>query len=201
MRLNNILGKHQIYPMLAAAVVGNYFGINLVQISSALSNVSALPGRMNLMTGIKNSLIIDDSYNASPVSAQAAIETMAQIQAPRKIIVLGDMLELGSESEAGHRKVAREVFKLKPDLFMAIGAQMEVAVNELKSLGYPEEKVFYFDDLYLLGKKLQQEIQSGDLILVKGSQGMRMEKVVEEIMGEPIMAETFLCRQSQEWKK
>jgi UDP-N-acetylmuramoyl-tripeptide--D-alanyl-D-alanine ligase len=81
-----------------------------------------------------------------------------------------------------------------------VGERMEAAVNEIKELGYPVENIFYFEDPVLAGQKLQQVIREGDLILVKGSQGMRMEKIVEEVMANPQEAERLLCRQAKNWK-
>lgn len=200
-RLNYILAKHQIYSVLAAIATGNYFKINLVDAVTSLENYMAPPGRTNLIKGIKNSFIIDDSYNASPASASAALEVLKELRSVRKIAVLGDMLELGKDMERGHKEVGRKVFETGIDLFFAVGERMESAVKEIQNLGYPLQNIFYFENPVLAGKKLQQIIKEGDLILIKGSQGMRMEKIVEEIMADPQEAKSFLCRQSKEWRK
>jgi UDP-N-acetylmuramoyl-tripeptide--D-alanyl-D-alanine ligase len=200
-RLKHVLADYLVYAALSAVAAGIHFKINLVDIAAALENFSPLPGRMNLIPAIKKSYAIDDSYNASPTSVLAALKILEKISPKRKIVVLGDMLELGLEEEKGHREVGKKVFEIKADLFFAIGERMESAVKELRSLEYPEEKIFYFDNPEILGRKLQEEIQEGDLILIKGSQGMRMEKIVEEIMAEPQRAEELLCRQNKEWKK
>ncbi len=201
MRLNNILAKHQIYAALAAVAVGLEFGLNLVEIGSALQNFSLPYGRMNLIAGIKNSMVIDDTYNASPVATIAALETLGQISAPRKVAVLGDMLELGIETEKNHRSIGEKISKEKIDIFFAAGARMKFAAAELEKYNFSKENIFAFENPAEAGKKLKEIIREGDLILVKGSQGMRMEKVVEEIMAEPLQASELLCRQSPEWKK
>lgn len=200
-RLNNILAKHQIYAALAGAVVGIEFGLNLVEISEFLSEFSSPCGRLNLVPGIKNTNIIDDTYNSSPASVLAALEVLREIEAPRKIVVLGDMLELGEDTEKEHRKIGEKISEVRADLFFAFGKRMQFAIDELKSRNFSKEKIFYFEDHENLGKKLQDEIKEGDLILIKGSQGMRMEKTVEEIMADPMNAEIILCRQNQEWKE
>jgi UDP-N-acetylmuramoyl-tripeptide--D-alanyl-D-alanine ligase len=200
-RLKHVLADYLVYAALSAVAVGIHFKINLVDIAAALENFSPLPGRMNLIPAIKKSYAIDDSYNASPTSVLAALKILEKISPKRKLVVLGDMLELGDEEEKGHREVGKKVFEIKADLFFSIGGRMEATVKELRSLGYPEEKIFYFDNPEILGRKLQEEIREGDLILVKGSQGMRMEKVVEEIMAEPQKAGELLCRQDTSWKK
>jgi len=205
-RLNNVLAKHQIYAALAAAAVGTGFGINLVEAAAALENVSLPYGRMNPIAGIRNSLIIDDTYNSSPTSASAALDALGEIAASggkysRKIAVLGDMLELGDESAEKHRSVGRKFSQIKGDLFFAVGKRMLAAVEELRGSGFPQENIFHFESPAEAGKKVRETIQDGDLVLVKGSQGMRMEKVVEEIMAEPSEAGKLLCRQSAHWRE
>jgi UDP-N-acetylmuramoyl-tripeptide--D-alanyl-D-alanine ligase len=200
-RLRNVLAKHQVYVALVAAAVGIEFGLNLVEISELLANFSSPCGRCKLIGGIKNSSIIDDTYNSSPSAALAAMEILQNIKAARRIVVMGDMLELGEETEADHREIGRKIFLDKIDLFFAFGKRMKFAVEELEKHAFPKENVFYFENQEALGRKLQETIKEGDLILVKGSQGMRMEKIVEEVMAEPMRAEDLLCRQSKDWKE
>jgi UDP-N-acetylmuramoyl-tripeptide--D-alanyl-D-alanine ligase len=200
-RLRHVLARHHVYAVLAAVSVGIVFKINLVEISSALENFFPPSGRMNLIPGIKNCLIIDDTYNASPYSTTAALNVLSELKAPRKIAVLGDMLELGADTEKGHREVARKVLEIGADLFFAVGERMEFAIDEMRKIGYPLEKTFYFEDPVLAGKKLQQEIRENDLILIKGSQSIRMENAVEEIMAQPLHARELLCRQTKIWRK
>ena len=94
--------------MLAAAAVGIHFEMNLVEIAEALKDFQAPAGRLNLIDGIKNTVIIEDSYNSAPQSALAALEVLEKIEARRKIAALGDMLELGEETEEGHREVGQK---------------------------------------------------------------------------------------------
>ena len=200
-RLNGVLARHSIYAALSAISVGIVLGINLVEIAKSLENFSLPPGRMTLISGIKNSFIIDDTYNASPVSTLAAFQAFKEIKATRKIAVLGDMLELGLDTEEGHKKVAQEFLDIKGDIFFAVGQRMKMGAFGVFSQEENQEKIFFFSDVFSAGKKLQEIIRPGDLILVKGSQGMRMEKVVEEIMMEPMKASKLLCRQEIAWKK
>lgn len=200
-RLHYVLARHQIYAALIGAAIGIAFKVNLVDIAASLENFFSPPGRMNLIDGIRNSLIIDDTYNSSPISALAALEVLEEIQAGRKIVVFGDMLELGQETEKGHKEIAQKIFSAKIDLFLAVGERMEVAFRKLHSLGYPAGNLFYFESPETAAEKLNKIIEAGDLILVKGSQGMRMEKVVEAIMDKQGKANEFLCRQSKEWRE
>ncbi len=200
-RLNGILAEHQIYAALAAFGVAIHLGMNLVDIAKALEDFSSLPGRMKLIEGIKNTLIIDDTYNSSPVSAVAALEVMGKIKTSRKIAVMGDMLELGEETEKGHRKVAEKFLEIGGDIFLAVGSRMKFAVAELERRGFEKEKIYFFHNSLEAGKKLQQILRENDLVLIKGSQSTRMEKVVEEIMAESRKAPELLARQDKKWKK
>ncbi|TSC94847.1 MAG: UDP-N-acetylmuramoyl-tripeptide--D-alanyl-D-alanine ligase [Candidatus Berkelbacteria bacterium Athens1014_28] len=204
-RLPHILAFHQIYSILAAVSIGMQFKINLVDMAQSLENYFPPCGRMNLISGKNGSNIIDDTYNSSPASAIAALKTVAGTSASRRIAVLGDMLELGSESESGHSRVAAEVFSSGVDLFFAVGKRMETAVSDYlkseKKIEGDEKKVFYFDNPSVTAIELEKIIKNDDLILVKGSQSMRMEKVVENIMEKQFDARELLCRQSKEWRK
>lgn len=199
-RLNNILAEHNIYAALSAATVGIEFKINLVEIAGALEKFSLPLGRMNLLSGIKNTFIIDDTYNSSTVSAVSALKVLKNIEASRKIAVLGDMLELGEETESGHRSLAGKFLEIKNGVFFAVGERMKFASDELKKHKISEDRLFEFEDPMSAGRKLQEIIREGDLILIKGSQGIRMEKIVEEIMAESEKAGDLLCRQSETWK-
>lgn len=200
-RLTKILANHQIYSALAAATAGVWLGMNLVEIGTALENFCAPPGRMNLLKGIKNALIFDDTYNASPTSTSAALDVLEKIVSSRKIAVLGDMLELGEDTEKGHISVAKKFLEIKGNVFFAVGERMKFAIMELERHKFPKENIFSFNNPMDAGRKLQEVMKPGDVVLIKGSQGMRMEKVVEEVMLEPQRAPELLCRQNEEWKE
>ncbi|MFA5994000.1 MAG: Mur ligase family protein [Parcubacteria group bacterium] len=205
-RLNNVLAKHQIYSALAAVAIGTGFGINLVEAGAALENFSLPGGRMNLVLGMNKSYIIDDTYNASPVSVAAALGALNEVaasskQMSRKLVVLGDMLELGNEETDRHREVGRKIMEIGVEFFVAVGDRMHLAGEEIIRHGFPKEKVFYCASPMEAGKKMKELIAEGDYILVKGSQGMRMEKVIEEIMQNPQEEMKVLCRQNKHWKE
>lgn len=201
MRLKHILAKHQIYSVLSAIAVASTFKINLLDAIVSFDDFYSPSGRMNLIGGIKNSYLIDDTYNASPVSTVAALDTLNLLGAKRKIVVLGDMLELGEETEKSHQEIGKKIFQIKSDIFIAVGDRMKIAADEIKKMGYIKENIFMFDDPHVAGMKLQEIINEGDLILIKGSQGMRMEMITEEVMSEPLKAKEILCRQNIEWRK
>lgn len=200
-RLKGTLGSHQLYPALAAIAVGEIMGLNLVQMADALLGFQAPAGRMRLLSGVKNSFIIDDTYNASPAATQKAVEALKNVPvAGKKIAVLGDMLELGVYTEKAHRRIGRLVFGAT-DIFVAVGLRMKFACDEARQIGFAKENLYWFADANEAQKKVEELIGPEDITLIKGSQGMRMEKIVLEIMAEPEKAEKLLVRQDARWKE
>lgn len=202
--LPHSFGKQQVYAALAAIAVGIAKGMNLVDLSDALRQYRPAKGRMNLIAGLKHTLIIDDTYNSPAARAViAALEVIKEIEVEegkRKIAVLGDMLELGDKSEQAHREVGLKVAELGIDYLITVGQQSKDIAAAAKEAGISAEYVKSFTDQAKAGIFIQNLIESGDLILVKGSQGMRMEKIVKEIMAEPLKADELLVRQTDEWK-
>lgn len=199
-RLGGILAKHQIYAALAGAAAGTELGMNLLEISESLRSFSSPSGRMTLIKGIKDSFLIDDTYNASPTSVTAALDTLGEIDSGRKIAVLGDMLELGNDTQSGHEKIAEKFLSIKGDIFIGVGTRMGFAIERLLKKGFPKENMFHFRNSLEAGKYLEKIISPRDLVLIKGSQGARMEKVTEEVMRNPESAAKLLCRQDKKWK-
>lgn len=200
-RLKNIVSGHYVYAALAAVATGIVFKMNLVEIAQALEDLKSPVGRMNLMKGVNGSYIIDDTYNASPVSTKAALDVLLQLQSKRKIAVLGDMLELGGQSESGHEEVIERVFQSDVDFLLVLGERLESAVKKFAADSVLADKIMTFKNHSEVILALKGMIDQGDFILVKGSQGMRMEKIVEGILAVPSEAESLLCRQSTGWKK
>ncbi len=198
-RLVRSIGRPQVYSFLAAAAVGIHFGMNLLEISEALKNFQAPAGRLNIVDGIKNTIIIEDSYNAAPQSTLAALEVLEKIKARRKIAALGDMLELGAKTEAGHREVGRKAAETV-DMLFAVGEKAKFIADEAEKAGLDKRKIFCYNDSSEAKIPIQNILAEGDVILVKGSQGARMERISEEIMRYPDQAEKLLPRQSAEWK-
>lgn len=201
--LPDTISKAGVRAALAGAAVGVIKGMNLVEISQALKKYSPPNGRMKLLAGVKNTCIIDDTYNASPVSMISAVETLAGMPkkgSENKYAVLGDMLELGEFSVEKHKEAGRAVVKNKIDKLIVVGERSrDIARGALKS-GMKQDDIFHFADTESAGKFIQGRIMSGDIILIKGSQGARMEKIVKEIMAKPLMAEELLVRQGREWE-
>ena len=196
------MAETALYSALAATAVGIYFKLNLVEIAQSLKDFCLPPGRMNLLPGIKHSFIIDDTYNSSPEAALAAVKTLAKINIDKeasRYAVLGDMLEIGAYSEEGHRLVGAQVAKSGIKYLIAVGERARDFIRGAKESEMEDDFIFYFDKPEEAGKFLQNRLQAGDVLLVKGSQGARMEKIVKELMAEPDKASSLLVRQSKEW--
>jgi len=198
--LPKVLGKHQVYSALAAAAVGVSQDMNLSDIAEALGHFEAPAGRMRLIAGIKHTSIIDDTYNSSPLAVQAALRVIKDIDIPgRKFVVLGDMLELGDYTETAHREVGLAAADVA-DILVTSGHRSKLTARAALEAGLDSQRVFSFDDPRSTGKFLQSRLESGDLALIKGSQGARMEKVVREIMAYPEQAAKLLVRQTKDWQ-
>ncbi|MEK7579937.1 MAG: UDP-N-acetylmuramoyl-tripeptide--D-alanyl-D-alanine ligase [Patescibacteria group bacterium] len=187
-RLASALGKHQIYAALAAAAVGIRYKMNLVEISQALEKMEFPKQRMNLVKGMKNSIIIDDSYNASPLSMHAALDALKEFgdkailkrASGRKIAVLGDMKELGIFTEKAHQLVGNLAGERADYLFTVGLAAKFIADSAYNQM--PKENIISFNDSAEAGEYLKGFIGEGDIILVKGSRAMKMEKTVEALI-------------------
>ncbi|MEK7151762.1 MAG: Mur ligase family protein [Patescibacteria group bacterium] len=191
-RIGGLVGTHQVYGFLAAASVGLHFGINLVDISGAFEKVELPYHRMNLMRGIKNSFVIDDTYNASPLSMHAALDTLRDFAKAqkflgvssaiigRRIAVLGDMRELGKYGVDAHNAIGNFAVECC-DILVTVGAAGKIIADA--ALGkLSGESVFSFNTSEEAKLKVREIIKEGDVILVKGSRSMKMEVVVDEIV-------------------
>ncbi len=201
--LPNIISRAGIYAALAGAAVGLIKGLNLIEISQALKAYNSPNGRMKFLKGIKKTIIIDDTYNSSPKSSFLALETLGEMSGGESIYkyaVLGDMMELGAYSQAGHEQVGQAVVKNKIHKLIVVGERSRDIARGAKAAGMKADDVFHFAAPEEAGKFIEERIKTGDIILVKGSQAARMEKVVKKIMAEPLRAEELLVRQGREWK-
>ncbi|OGZ33810.1 MAG: hypothetical protein A2Y98_02705 [Candidatus Portnoybacteria bacterium RBG_19FT_COMBO_36_7] len=199
-RKEGIFGQHQIYSMLAACAMGLALNMNLAEIAEGLRSYRSPKGRLQILEGIKSTWILDDTYNASPSATISALETLTKFEGRRRIAVLGDMLELGEFTESMHRLVGEKAYECA-DYFFTVGDRMRFAAEAAEQKGMKKHKIFWFETADGARMPLQMTIQKGDVILVKGSQGMRMEKIVEEIMAHPEKAGELLVRQEAKWKK
>ena len=167
---------------LAAAAAGAVLGIPLDRIKAGLEAFVPEAGRMGIRRLGRGIGLVDDTYNANPGSMTAAIETLANLPARgRKIAVLGDMLELGPQSAALHREIGQAVGRGGIDRLYAAGSFAEAVADGAVSRQMAAERVFAGTKEAVV-ERLRDDLQEGDLILVKGSRGMAMETVVDAIV-------------------
>lgn len=198
--LPGAIGRPAVYAALAAAATGLSYDMNALEISEALRDFKQPAGRLQLITGLNNTLIIDDTYNSSPDSVFEALNAVQEIPEDlRKRIwaVLGSMKELGALSRKGHEDVARAA-EHTADIIVAVGEEARmifetIAANKIK-------QAYWFESSDQAADYIKDKLVEHDLILAKGSQSARMEKVVKALMAEPEQAAKLLVRQEKQWQ-
>ena len=173
-------GRHNVTNALAAAGVGRALGLSIEQIALGLESARPVKGRC-VWRPAGRIRILDDTYNANPGSVGASLETLAATsEGRRRVVVFGDMLELGDSSEAAHREMGRAVAASGAAEFVGLGRWAQVAVEAARAAGLAESHhVTTFEDAVAL---LLKRLAPGDAVLVKGSRGMRMERVVDALV-------------------
>lgn len=197
----HLIAPFSLYSVLAAIAVGLSYGINIIESINSLKEYRLPKGRLQLLEGKNGSLLIDDSYNASPVAVEKAIDLLNDFSNDqfRKIFVLGDMLELGDEKEFYHQKVAKRLADSNIPVVITVGQLSTVIYDYLKAQG--KKEVYHFTHSKYAAEFLKDYISKGDLYFVKGSQGVRMEKISKFILAEHIDPQSVLPRQTEEWLK
>jgi UDP-N-acetylmuramoyl-tripeptide--D-alanyl-D-alanine ligase len=200
-RVNDIVGTQQVYACAAALAVAAELEVPLDEAVVSLRELRVPNGRMHIVAGLKATTIIDDTYNSSPTAVEQALQTLNEIKyAKRKIVVLGDMLELGRFSSDEHYRIGTMIPPIAKVL-ITVGIRARKFAEGALAAGMPEKSILQYDDSLTAGKELQSFLQPGDVVLVKASQGIRAEKIVEEIMAEPELASDLLVRQETFWKR
>jgi UDP-N-acetylmuramoyl-tripeptide--D-alanyl-D-alanine ligase len=177
-----LLGAHSVHAALAAAAVASEEGLTLTETAEALQLLSPAL-RLLVVDGVNGSRIVDDSYNASPESVLAALNLLRELPGQRKIAVLGDMLELGSEEQTGHARVGIRAASVV-DLLVVYGPRSKVTAEEALKAGLRSDQVVVADDLGAVVSLLRGHLRPGDDVLVKGSLAMGMAEVVRGIRAE-----------------
>lgn len=176
------LGENMASNALAAAAIGLKYAVPIPEIRDALASYKGFKGRMNRIEAAGRT-IIDDSYNANPASVEMALKTLANIKSDgKKVVVFGDMLELGRFSQREHRNVGSLVTELNLDALFAYGNESALTIEEASKEGLNEAK--HFESKKELTVHLMNFTDRRDLILVKGSRGMAMEEVIELMKSE-----------------
>lgn len=190
-----VIGTPAVYAALAATAVGVTMGLHLHTIAERLSRLKSAPGRLSLIRGIKHALIIDDSYNSSPAAAVEALSVLGTIASSgrRAWAVMGDMWELGAYTAQAHREVgAAVVAKAHAQYLVTVGERARDSARSAVSAGMRQEDVYSFAYTEEAGRFIQNKLKEGDILLVKGSRGMHMERIVKELMAEPLRANELL---------
>jgi UDP-N-acetylmuramoyl-tripeptide--D-alanyl-D-alanine ligase len=178
-----LLGRHSVHTALRAAAVGLVEGLSWQEILDGLNAVGATQLRLVAVTGPEGSVILDDTYSASPESVIAALNLLNELEG-RRVAVLGDMLELGSREEVGHRLVGRRARDVA-DLLVTVGPRAHLIADEAREAGLPAEAVVELADSQAAIDFLRQTIRRGDVVLLKGSQGVRLDRVVPALEVRP----------------
>ncbi|MEK7637820.1 MAG: UDP-N-acetylmuramoyl-tripeptide--D-alanyl-D-alanine ligase [Patescibacteria group bacterium] len=195
--INGTLGSGIARAAAAAVAVGSIMNIGLADAVQALADLRSPAGRLRILEGIRSTVLVDDTYNASPAATHLAIDSVRHIPAARHVLVLGDMLELGSYSVQAHQAVGT-LAAIVADILVCVGERgrfiADAAGNQM-----PAANIHWAPDSRAAAGIVQQLVRAGDLVLVKGSQGMRMERIVQELMLRPEQAPHLLVRQSVLW--
>ena len=184
------VGSQQILPAAAALAVALALHVPLSDALAALKKYVPPPGRGRVFAGIHGSVLIDDSYNSSPAAAEEALKTLKAFpNAKRRIAILGDMLELGRYSVSEHERIGRLAGECV-DMLIPIGVRSRLMPGATA----------HFDDSASAAPKIAEMVQEGDVILIKGSQSIRTERIVEALLADRADREK-LVRQEKEWKR
>lgn len=197
--LEDVVGMAHVYAALAGITTALSIGIPLEAAVAGFAEHDAPRGRMHIVPGAKGTILIDDTYNASPAACEEALLTVSAIpRTGRRIAVMGDMLELGAYSVIEHEKVGAQAAQ-SVDMLVTVGVRARGIAAGAEKAGLPLAQIFQFDRGTDAGDHLSAVLSEGDVILIKGSQGMRMERITKSLMANPDNAKKLLCRQDAEW--
>ena len=176
------VGRHHLYNLAAAVAAARTLGLSREQIEGAIPGLSPLPMRGKIraleMSGSRRIRILDDSYNSNPQAVRMVLEAVGQSAGSgRRILALGEMLELGPESAVWHRRVGRMAARIEPHLLAAVGAGARPVLEGAREAGLTNGRTLYFGTSEEAAEYLSGFICSGDFLLIKGSRGVGMERI------------------------
>jgi len=176
-----VLGEYNVYNALAAILVGSEFGVPYSRLNVAFSQLKLSDMRLELLPGINGSMILNDAYNANPTSMKAVLDLFAKLKGyERKIVVLGDMLELGPMEEKFHYEIGESIDAKEIDLVYTYG-RLGKFIAEGAKKRFGEERVFSFTDKQALIDHLKANLFANTFVLIKASRGMKLEEVANAI--------------------
>jgi len=197
-----LLGSYRVYTVLAAVSAGICLDVPLETLYKGVARIKPEKGRLQKLPGVKGIVLLDDTYNAAPVSMQAALDVLRGHPASQRIAFLGDMLELGDLEAQSHSDVLSYAFEIA-DQIILVGERMSAAAKALQIEHEPGVSLFA-DSRDVVAALERGEIYrpaKGDCVLVKGSAGMRMERVVAHLLSPEVKVEETLVRQEAGWKE
>jgi UDP-N-acetylmuramoyl-tripeptide--D-alanyl-D-alanine ligase len=176
-----LLGRHSVHTALRAALVGLIAGLDWAEIIAGLQELpSTAQLRLVAVPGPSDSTLLDDTYNASPASTIAALNLLDDLTAVRKIAVLGDMMELGSFEEEGHRKVGCRAAQTI-DLLIVIGRRARFVADEAQACGLEPERILVLEQNQEAIAYLEKSLRPGDIVLIKGSNSQKLDEIVSNL--------------------
>ena len=181
-----MIGKHNVSNALAAILVGRTFGVPDVEIAQALANFVPTANRMQWEKGDLGEAIMSDVYNSNPTAAKAVLTSFSQVDVDafgRRIAVLGDMLELGAASHQLHASLAEVLTPQLIDELYLYGPEMKYLFEALSGK-YESSALHYYekDHMDRMINDLREDIKPHDIVMLKGSHGMHLEKVLERLL-------------------
>jgi UDP-N-acetylmuramoyl-tripeptide--D-alanyl-D-alanine ligase len=176
-----VAGRHNVTNALAASAVAYAAGMPAEAIRQGLDRVQAPTMRMEVRRLASGAMVLNDCYNANPASMEAALQTVGATTARRRLAVLGEMRELGAHAEAAHRDLGRALASAGLDAVFLLGPAMRLVEREARSAGMPADRIVWAADHEALAGHLAGTLHEGDLVLLKGSRGAALEKVLERL--------------------
>ncbi|HEU5198452.1 MAG TPA: alanine racemase [Ktedonobacterales bacterium] len=206
-QFSGLTGTHWIESILAAITTTMALGIDGHEAAALLERFTPLPGRSRLLPGIAESLLLDDTHNAPPAAVEAALQTLRDLKAQHPgsftIAVLGDMLRLGAYEAEAHQQIGSAAAQ-SADFLVTLGQRAETIAAAARSTGMPTQSIAITYSAEDAAQMVQRHVEQSDaraIILIKGSEEMRMERVTERLLAQPEQAAQALDRQTLAWKQ
>ncbi len=198
-----VFGKYQVSTLMPAIVIGFLSKVPASAIQEALKEYALPPGRMSLIEGVKNSLILDSSYNASPEAVKESLKVLdyfGRKKGGRRVFVFGNMNELGEKSRQLHEEVGEKIPDYT-DLLITVGDDVRYAASAANKNGLDSSNIASFETAKEAAEYFKKYMCENDTVLAKGSQNkVRLEIFIKEIMKHPEKAEELLVRQEEKWQ-
>ncbi len=199
--LPNIYAESFMSVALAALAVAYVTNQNMVTAINDIGTYETPAGRVHLIAGMHDTVLIDDTYNSSPAACEAGLKMLHDLPfGNRKVAIIGDMLELGKHTIDAHRIIGKQA-KTYADVLITVGLRAKECAHGAREAGMKDTKIFETENALDAAECMKKIIKKGDVVYIKGSQGMRMERTVKELMENPDEARELLVRQDDEWVK